>query len=74
MGAKRKIEEKLFFLGRRHDNKILNVQMLSSRKFVVIAQAPRFSTASSTAIELSTAGGHYTALGSCLCNHIAKNL
>ena len=30
-----------FFRGKRHDNIILNVQILSSRKFVVIAQAPR---------------------------------
>ena len=30
----------LFFRGIRHDNKILKVQILLSRNFVVIAQAP----------------------------------
>ena len=29
-----------FFCGKRHDDKILNVRILLSRNFVVIAQAP----------------------------------
>ena len=32
-----------FFRGKRHDNTILKVQILLSRNFVVIAQAPRNS-------------------------------
>ena len=41
MGAERKIVQKnAVFRGKRHDNKILNVQILLSRNFVVIAQAP----------------------------------
>ena len=31
----------LFFLGKRHDNKILKVQILLSRNFVVMVQAPK---------------------------------
>ena len=30
-----------FFRGKRYDNKILNLQILFSRNFVVIAQAPK---------------------------------
>ena len=43
-GAERKNRPKryvfFFFRGKRHDNKILNVQILLSRNFVVVAQAP----------------------------------
>ena len=44
-GAERKIVQNavFFFRGKRHDNKILKVQILLSRKFVVIAQAPIFA-------------------------------
>ena len=38
--AEMKIGQKCCFLGKRHDNLILNVQILSSRNFVFIAQAP----------------------------------
>ena len=42
MGAERRIVQKrCFFRGKRHDNKISKVQILLSRIFVVIAQAPR---------------------------------
>ena len=42
MGTERKIvPNAVFFRGKRHDNKILKVQILLSRNFVVIAQAPR---------------------------------
>ena len=33
---------KCFFCGKRHDNQILKAQILLSRNFVVIAQAPTF--------------------------------
>ena len=36
-----KCPKTLFSLGKRHDNKILKVQILLSRIFVVIAQAPK---------------------------------
>ena len=39
-GAERKIVQNAIFRGKRHDNKILEVQILLSRNFVVIAQAP----------------------------------
>ena len=32
-----------FFCGKRHDNKILKLQILLSRNFVVIAQAPNLN-------------------------------
>ena len=41
LGAERKIFQNAVFRGKRHDNKILNVQILLSRNFVVIAQAPK---------------------------------
>ena len=34
------MSKNVVFLGKRHDNKILEVQILFSRNFVVIAQAP----------------------------------
>ena len=40
-GAERKILQNAIFRGKRHDNKILKVKILSSRNFVVMAQAPR---------------------------------
>ena len=40
MGAERKIVQNAVFRGKRHDNKLLKVQMLLSRNFVVMAQAP----------------------------------
>ena len=40
MGAERKSSKNAVFLGKRHDNKILKVQILLSRNYVVIAQAP----------------------------------
>ena len=36
------IVQNAVFRGKRHDNKILKVQILLSRNFVVIAQAPKF--------------------------------
>ena len=42
-GAERKIVQNAIFHGKRHDNKILKVKMLSSRNFVVMAQAPSFA-------------------------------
>ena len=40
-GAGRKIVQNAIFHGKRHDNKILKVQILLSRSFVVMAQAPK---------------------------------
>ena len=40
LGAERKIVQDAVFRGKRHDNIILKVQILLSRHFVVIAQAP----------------------------------
>ena len=40
MGAERTIVQKHCFRERRHDSKVLKVQLLSSRDFVVVAQAP----------------------------------
>ena len=41
MGTERKVvQNAVFFRGKRHANQILKVQILSSRNFVVIAQAP----------------------------------
>ena len=39
-GAGKKIVQNAIFHGKRHDNKILKLQILLSRNFVVIAQAP----------------------------------
>ena len=39
-GAERKIVQNAIFRGKRHDNKMLKVQILLSRNFVVMAQAP----------------------------------
>ena len=39
-GAGRKIVQNAIFHGKRHDNKILKVNILLSRNFVVMAQAP----------------------------------
>ena len=39
-GAERKIVQNAIFRGKRHDNKILKVEILLSRNFVVMAQAP----------------------------------
>ena len=41
-GPERKIVQNAIFHGKRHDNKILKVNILLSRNFVVMAQAPRF--------------------------------
>ena len=41
-GAERKIFQNAIFRGKRHDNKILNVKILLSRNFVVMAQAHLF--------------------------------
>ena len=41
-GAERKIVQNVIFRGKRHDNKILKVEILLSRNFVVMAQAPRY--------------------------------
>ena len=43
LGAERKIVQNAVFRGKRHDNKILKVQILLSKNFVVMAQAPRRS-------------------------------
>ena len=40
MGAERKSVQNAAFRGKRHDNRILKVQILLSRNFVVMAQAP----------------------------------
>ena len=40
LGAEGKIVQNAVFRGKRHDNKILNLKILLSRNFVVIAQAP----------------------------------
>ena len=42
MGAERKIVQNAVSRGKRRDNKILKVQILLSKNFVVIAQAPTF--------------------------------
>ena len=39
-GQRGELSKNAVFLGKRHDNKILKVQILLSRNFVVIAQAP----------------------------------
>ena len=39
-GAEKKIVQNAVFRGKCHDNKILKLQIVSSRNFVVIAQAP----------------------------------
>ena len=39
--GRRIVPKNAVFLGKRHDNKILKVQILLSRNFVVMAQAPR---------------------------------
>ena len=39
-GAKRKAKKNAVFLGKRRDNKILKVQIVLSRNFVLVAQAP----------------------------------
>ena len=39
LGSEEENRPKRFFRGKRHDNKILKVQFLLSRNFVVIAQA-----------------------------------
>ena len=41
-GAGRKIVPNAIFHGKRHKNQILKVNILSSRNFVVMAQAPIF--------------------------------
>ena len=54
MGAERKIVKKnAVFLGKRHDNRTLNLNILWSRNFVVIAQAPNQSRVNSPALILS---------------------
>ena len=42
-GQRGKFSKTLFFHGKRHDNKILKVNILLSRNFVVMAQAPIFA-------------------------------
>ena len=44
-GAGRKIVQNALLHGKRHDNKILKVNILLSRNFVVVEQAPRKSFA-----------------------------
>ena len=39
--VERKIVQNAVCRGKRHDNRILKVQILLSRNFVVIAQAPK---------------------------------
>ena len=46
--AERKIVQNAVFRGKQHDNKILKVQILLSRNFVVIAQAPIVSQGAKT--------------------------
>ena len=45
-GAERKIVQNAIFRGKRHDNKILKVNILLSRNFVVMAQAPNTNATS----------------------------
>ena len=60
-GTERKIAPKtLFFHGKRHDNKILKVQILLSKNFVVIAQAPR------EVLEIPSSSKHFT------CNYFCR--
>ena len=40
-GAERKIVQNAIFHGKRHDKKILKVNILLSRNFVVMAQVPK---------------------------------
>ena len=42
-GPGRKIVQNAIFHGKRHDNQILKVNILLSRNFVVMAQAPKFA-------------------------------
>ena len=42
VGAERKTVQNVAFHSKRHDNKILKSQILLSKHFVVIAQAPTF--------------------------------
>ena len=66
MGAEREIAQKrCFSLGKRHDNISLKVQILLSRNFVVMAQAPKnrgavheVSILSGTSLSLPTGGLH----------------
>ena len=51
MGVERKIAPKAVLLGKRHDNTILNVQILLSRNCVVIARAPIFGFGKSGLLE-----------------------
>ena len=41
MRTERKIVQTAVFRGKRHDNKVLKVQILLSRNLAVIAQAPK---------------------------------
>ena len=43
-GREENCPKRFFFRGKRHDNKILKVKMLLSRNFVVMAQAPIYTT------------------------------
>ena len=40
-GREENCPKRFFFVGKRHDNKILKVKILLSRNFVVMAQAPK---------------------------------
>ena len=44
MGEERKIVQNAVFRGKRHDNRILKVQIVLSRNYVVIAQAPNYNS------------------------------
>ena len=53
MGVERRIVKNNVFLGKHHDNKILKVQFLLSRHFVVIAQSSKKRHACKITIKLS---------------------
>ena len=52
-GREEESSKKRFFHGKRHDNKILKVEILLSRNYVVIAQAFAWKLASRTAKQVS---------------------
>ena len=64
MGSERKIVQNAVFRGKRHDNKISKVQILLSRNFVVIAQAPSFHST----------GGSPSYSGTTLCEDLRGKL
>ena len=63
LGAERKgnrPKTHFFFRGKRHDNEILNLHILSSRNFVVIAQAPKVVQSRANLLKSGTFPRHRT--------------